>query len=197
MNKNSSILKSSLSVFGYHVGGLIISCIFCIGLGSLLSNTIGQIISQIIILVVYSLPIYQTVWGIGHSDMNKENFGHIKKDSLRGFKIGLISSIPVFIMTLLFVLSKFNLIYNFTWVFKFANAEIWPLINMIEISMYLPDYSYLEIFGVAAVTLIPTILIGSFYIMGNNDFSPVQKLIYKKKPDEKNATSSTPKSRIK
>ncbi len=189
MNNKDSILKSSLSVLGRHVGGVVISCIFCIGLSSLMVKPTGQIISSIIVLLIYMLPIYQISWDLGHRDLNRENFGHIKKDNFKGFKIGLIASIPIFVMTLLFVLSKFNLFYNFTWLFKILNAHIWPLINLIQISMFMPDYSIAETFGVAVLALISPLLIGIFYIMGNHDFSPMQRLVYKNKPKQKQPTS--------
>lgn len=181
--ERGSIFKTALSVFFTHIGATIMALIFCLGLSMLLIGTWGQIVSGVIVLLVYSIPLYSILWNTGNSDLNKQNFNRIEKDSFKGFKIGLLASVPVYVMTILFVLSKFGLFYNFVIPFKLANAYVWPFMNIIRNTMYLPDYTVLEVIATALLTFIPAVLCGIFYIMGNKDFAPMQKIIYKKKKD--------------
>ncbi len=194
LNENS-LIKPAISIFLRHLGGVIIAFIFFIGLSRfLVDNVTGQILCAILFLIVYSIPSYTALWSIGHSDLNKEKFGHLTKDNFKGLKIGLIASIPNYIFTLLFVLSKFNLFpYNLVVQFKFANAELVPLINLIEPKMYMEFFSVAEVFGIAALTLIPAVLCFFFYILGNRDFKPSHWLIYKKEPNEKKINTTNAK----
>lgn len=185
----NSLLKYVPSLFLRHIGGVILCCIFFIPASGSLTDTIGQIIWSVVFLIAYSIPQYVAFWSIGNKDLNAYRFGHIKKDAFKGFKIGLIISIPSFIMAILFILSKFSLFYNFTIPFKFLNAEILPLINLIQRSMYMPDFTVPQVLGVAALTLIPSILCGIFYQIGFRDFTPSQWIIYKNEKAKKNNTT--------
>lgn len=191
--KENSLLEPAISIFWRHLGGVMIAFIFSIPLSQfLVDNITGQIICSILFLFIYSIPSYTALWAIGHRDLNKEKFGHVNKDIYKGLKIGLIASIPSFIFALLFILSKFNIFpFNIVVPFKFVNAELFPLINLIQPSMYMPDFSIAEVFGIAALTLIPAVLCFFFYILGNKDFKPTSWLVYKKDTNEKktNVTS--------
>ena len=193
--KNSSLLKQAMGLLGSHFGGVLLSLIFCLGLASLMSNVWGLLVAQILVLFAYSYPTYATMWDYGHKDLNRFNYGHIPRDLYRGFKIGLVANIPVFILSILFILSKFGLFYNIVIPFKLLNAEIWPLINLIQPWAYMDKYAYWQVFLVALLPLIPVLIAGGAYILGNHDYSPMQKLVYKnKKKPVKPKTPPTIKS---
>lgn len=179
--KKITIGKQALGLLGSHFGGVVITLIFCFGLATLMSSTIGLIISQIIILLIYSFPVYSTMWEYGHKDLNRFNYGHIQRDKYRGFKISLVANIPIFILSILMILSKFDLFYNIVVLYKIINAEIWPLINLIQPSAYLDQYSIVQIIAVSLLPIISIFISGFAYILGNHDYSPLQKLIYKNK----------------
>lgn len=185
-SKENNTISLAISIFLRHCGGVIIANIFNIALARfVVDNLVGSLICSVVYLFVYAIPIYTAMWSIGHRDLNLEKFGHVKKKPYRGLLIGLLASVPTFVLTILFILSKFNLFYNFVLPFKMMNAEIIPLINIIQRSMYLPDFTVGEVFGVAALTLIPALLCGCFYLFGNFDFIPTRWLVYKKDKDEK------------
>ncbi|MEG0692979.1 MAG: hypothetical protein RR444_07840, partial [Oscillospiraceae bacterium] len=170
--------------------------VFCFGLAGLMSNTGGLLVAQILILLVYSFPTYSTMWEFGHKDLNRFNYGHIARDQFRGFKIGLIANIPFFLISLLFILSKFGLFYNIVIPFKLINAEIWPLINLIQPWAYMDKFAMWQVLLVAILPVIPVLIAGGAYILGNHDYSPMQKLVYKnKKKPAKPKTPPTIKSK--
>ncbi|MFZ2538035.1 MAG: hypothetical protein WAX04_03955 [Oscillospiraceae bacterium] len=179
--KEMTITSQAIGLLGAHVGGVLLSLIFCFGLAALMKNAGGLIIAQILILFVYSFPTYSTMWDYGHRDLNRFNYGHIKRDQLKGFKISLIANIPVFILSLLFILSKFGLFYNIAIVFKLMNAEVWPLINLIQPWAYMNKFAVWQVFLVALLPLIPVLIAGGSYILGNHDFSPMKVIVYKNK----------------
>lgn len=179
--KEVTMLKQATGLLGGHVGGIIIALILCFSLAGLMTNLWGLILAQIIIMIAFSFPVYSTMWDYGHKDKNRSNYGHITLDKYRGFKVAAIANIPFFIMGLLMILSKLGVFYNIVIIYKLVNAEIWPLINLIQPSAYLTDYNYFQIILVALLTLLPVAIEGVSYIFGINDFSPLAKLIYKKK----------------
>ena len=143
-NENRTDLKKAvLSLLWSHCGGIIVALIFCIGMSPLLFGN-GLWISTPIVLLVYSLPVYRTMWEIGHADLNRAHFGHITLNRWRGIQIGLLAMIPFFLTGVFFLLSKAGLFPNFVVLYKFLNAELWPVINLIQISMYLPDYNWFQ-----------------------------------------------------
>lgn len=189
--KELTLLKQASGLFGAHVGGIILSLIFCLGLAGLMGSVWGLILSQVLILLVYSFPSYSTMWDYGHKDLNRANYGHIEKDLYRGFKVGLIAHIPFFVLSLLLVLGKFGLFFNIVIPFKLINAEIWPLINLIQPKAYLDNFAIWQLLLVAILPLIPVLIAGGAYILGIHDYSPMQNLVYKNKK-KKPAKPHTP-----
>lgn len=177
-------VKTASAFFLGHIGGVIISFIFCFGLSSLFQGN-GIYILIPVVLFVYSYPAYGTMWNAGHRDMNAANFGHTVLHRWKGLVYGLAGMIPVILLSLAFILSKFGLLFNFVMPYKILNAEIWPIINLINTSIYLPDFSYGQVFLIALCSLIP-VLIGEFgYVMGTYDISIKQKLVYRKEQPDK------------
>lgn len=183
-NENRTDLKKAvLSLLWSHCGGIIVALIFCVGMSPLMFGN-GLWISTPIVLLVYSLPVYRTMWEIGHADLNRANFGHITLNRWRGIQIGLLAMIPFFLTGVFFLLSKAGLFPNFVVLYKFLNAELWPVINLIQISMYLPDYNWLQTIAVALlIHLIPVAVAEFAYQLGSRDFSIKQKLVYKGKKE--------------
>ncbi len=170
--------KTARAFFLGHIGGVIIAFIFCFGLSGLFEgNGIFALIP--VVLFVYSYPIYGTMWNAGHRDLNAANFGHTQLHRWKGLVYGLAGMIPVILISLGFILSKFGLFFNFVMPYKIINSEIWPIINLINTSVYLPEFTYGQVFLIAACSLIP-VLIGEFgYLMGTYDISIKQKMIYR------------------
>lgn len=187
-SKENSVFKQSLGIFFRHIATLIIMIFVVFYPFSVLlvknDNLTLQIICAVVFLLSYSVPIYIGMWSIGNKDFHKQKIDNSKKELFKGFKIGLIASIPNFIVAIIFILSKLNLFpYNITIIFKFTNIELLPLINMISNKIYLPDLSLLQVISMSLLTLIPSILCGIYYIVGNYDINLSQRLVYKENKD--------------
>lgn len=183
--KEHAFYRQVLSFLAAHVGGIIVSIVFCLGLSGISGSLTGRIITQIVVFLAYSFPIYKAAWSTGGREANLADYNHIKLDKWRGFKVGLCANIPWLITGILMILSKYGLFYNFMIPYKIINAEVWQLVNIIAPSIFLPDLSYLQVYAVAACTLIPVLLMGVFYILGIHRFAIVERIIYSNK-DKKN-----------
>lgn len=179
------LIKPALSFLSSHVGGLFMAALLCLALSGLMTG-VGLYLCIPLTLLVYGIPVYGTMWSMGMSDMNKANFGHIVLDRWRGAKLAAIGLSPWILCSVLFLLSKFGLFYNFVVVYKIINAEVWPAINALHVfagervSMYLPDFSYGQAVAAALFPLFPVLLAEFAYFLGTKDISLAQKLIYKK-----------------
>lgn len=174
------ILKPAVSLLWNHVGGLLACVVVCIGAGfaGLLQGN-GLWFSLIALLFLYSLPIYNNMWTLGHNDKNLADFGHIKLKPSRGILIGLLANSPNLLLGLLFFLSKFGIGWNITVLYKFLNPEIWPLINLIQPEISMLDFTVWQALLVALLPLIPVVIAEISYYLGTRDFSIGHKLVYK------------------
>ena len=185
------LIKPALQVMAAQAGGILLALIFCFGLAVLMTG-MGLLFCIPLVLLCYSVPLYNSMWGLGHSDGNKAHFGHIVLDPWRGVKISLIANIPWLCSGVLFFLSKCGLFWNFTVIYKIINAEVWPIMNAVQVfagqdvSMYLPDFAWWQVVVCALLPLLPVAVAHLGYSMGTRDISIVEKVLYvnKKKKAE-------------
>lgn len=180
--KDTTGLKSRvLSLIASHYGGVVISLIICLGLSTLMIGAPWQLlIAQLVAILAYAFPTYNAAWAMGHTDLNRANFGRIPRDKLYGFKLGAIISIPMYVMAILLILSRFDLFWNFTVIYRLLNAHTWPLLNLIHPTFEMESFGVISLILFAIVPSVATIAVtGIGYLFGNHDFSPMQKLVYK------------------
>ena len=176
--------KTVAAVLGSHLGGVIIACIFCFGMSTLLADGYFWVMIPLI-LALYSYPLYGTMWNAGLRDRNYDKRGHGELSKLRGFLYVAVALSPVIVMAILMVASKFGLFYNIVMLFKLLNAEIWPIVNAFTPSMYLSDFELWQIVVVSLLSIVIPMIIGEFgYYMGRRDISIKQKLIYQNAPKQ-------------
>ncbi|WMJ22959.1 hypothetical protein RBG61_13350 [Paludicola sp. MB14-C6] len=180
--------KDARDNFLSHIGGWIVCSIFAIAFLGFINDDkqpLIQLAIGVLFLIIYSFPVYGTMWRQGYRDLNKQQFNRVQKDVTRGFRVGLAAAIPYFVMVLLLFMTKLELFPNFLFVFRLLNAEIWPFINIINVSPWMPEFSWLQLIGVGLLTMIPAVLSGCFYLLGNHDIQPWNRLVYVKKKDVK------------
>lgn len=183
---NWKVFWKTVSAFFFsHIGGLLIANIFCFGLSSLFEGY-GFLIVIPVVLFLYSYPIYSSMWNAGHRDSNSAQFGHTVLHRGRGFLYGIVGSVPIIVISLGFVLSKFGLLFNFVIPYKLLNAEIWPIINVMSSSPFLPDFAVWQILLIALLSVAVPVLIGELgYLAGTYDFAVMQWLIYENNDKKK------------
>ena len=165
-NNRKVFWKTVSAFFLSHIGGLLIAIIFCFGLSSLFEGY-GFLIVIPVVLFLYSYPIYSSMWNAGHRDLNSAQFGHTVLHRERGFLYGIVGSVPIMLISLCFVLSKFGLFFNFVIPYKLLNA-VW------------------QIFLIAFLSIAVPIVIGELgYLAGTYDFAVMQRLVYKNKDKKK------------
>lgn len=187
MQKNHC-LKNALKLLTSHLGGVLVANIFCIIFSTLMANPKMAWIPAVVILIIYSLPIYGTLWTMGSADKNSEKYGKLQKNPFRGFVVGLIQNSPFILTGIMFLLSKFGIGWNIVIPFKLLNAEIMPIVNLLvsgENSVYLSSYTVFDAVIIALLPLIPVLFDGVYYLLGYFGISPWQMIVYKNKPAEK------------
>lgn len=178
---NTKYIKPAISVFLRMLGGSIIAFIFYFGLSAYTyENPVGQILTTILFLFVYSIPVYTVLHRFGDSDCNQAKLGNIKPKFYRGFLIGLLASLPQLIFGIIFILSKFVDMGNLIVAFKFINPYMVSIANFIQNSGYIADFTIPQVLLTASLSLVPAILCGIFYFIGYKQFIPTEWLVYKK-----------------
>ena len=121
--------------------------------------------------------IYNQLWQLGSRESNLVKFKSIKKDKLKGLKIGLIASIPSYIF---FVFAIINGKVNVA-LFAFLNAYLYDLISIIRGSVVtFGALAFWQVLLLGVILLIfPATAWGS-YLLGYNQFSISEKIVYKK-----------------
>lgn len=65
-----------------------------------------DIVTQVCNLIILAAFPYRKLWAQGDHDRNEINFGHLKEDTQRGLKVGLIADIPAILVYLSLWLGK-------------------------------------------------------------------------------------------
>lgn len=152
--------------------------------------TVGEELSANLICFVFTVLTllflnYNRIWTLGTNDNNKVKFGRVKEDKLKGLKIGLIASIPSFLLFVLAVLSRFGVLPQILFsIYKLANFHLFSINNIIfgsEVTITLAQIPLWR-FGVAFLPLLILPAISTVaYVLGYKDISLKEKLIYKDK----------------
>lgn len=125
--------------------------------------------------------VYTEMWKTGDSERNLADFGHVIPDAFKGFKIGLVASLPLIIAYAGLLFCKAGIIpdsyYN---IYRLLNSHVFLLItSILGAQPSLDGTSWFKvILSVLTVFVIPLICeLG--YILGARGISIKEKIIYK------------------
>ncbi len=126
--------------------------------------------------------IYHYLWELGAKDCNLIKFGHIKGDNLRGFKIGLIASVPNILFFAAIIIFKNGLFSGFNMPFyKFIVSYFYSFVELIlNGATRAAELSVMQIVALALMLLIIPVIAEIAYLLGLKGISVGDKLIYKK-----------------
>lgn len=157
-------------------------------LGSALESRTGQYAGYIIMLIVFTVLTYLELWKYGSGDRNLAAFGRMKRDYLRGLKLGLAAAIPFFAYNLYFAIFTYTQTVNSVvplGVLRLLNAHMMLVIN--TIFSLETDYTVVPLVSnltqaliVVAIPLFISVVSGIAYFFGFRDFSIISKTLYKK-----------------
>ena len=138
--------------------------------------------TQVINIFILMGFLYNDLWNLGANDNNLSNFGHKKIDKLRGFKIGLLASIPNFIFFIVLVVFKNSFMSGFNaQMYKFAVGYFYSFAELIlKGATSTPDLSALQILLLGALLFVIPAITAISYLLGLKGISLEEKLVYKK-----------------
>lgn len=181
-----SDLRIALSWLGSHVVALILCLIFSFSFISLASTTIIYVLIGTFSIVMYFGLMGGGAWKLGNDDLNKVKFNRRKEDLFRGFKIGMLTCVPMFLMAIALLLAKAELLPNFYIIYKILNGHMLAFINLIDgtfagvLAAYLTEVPWSRLVFVCLLNFITPIICGINYFLGYKDLMMMDKLIYKK-----------------
>lgn len=186
----ASYWKESLKLFGLHVLFAIVS-VFLLGSFSFVATSaVGSKIYSSVTALLYLSTLYSFVWQAGRKDVRYLNV--LKKHTgtdcqkiniWKGLWIGLLASIPSFIMLGLFIYASHAGGMYYVWVnisYRVYQAAFLAWLGNDNLSYF---------WNCIIVTVLVPLLSGVAYFMGTRQFSITERylpgLIYKKKKTDK------------
>lgn len=141
------------------------------------------VISQIICISTTAFFVYPSVWSYGNKDNNRVHFGRINEDKLKGFKVGIASMIPFFLLFIMLVVFALGVYKNFALIlYKFLNCYAFGFLDFIFGKAVCAGELKLWQFALIFVTLMIVPIVSHIaYLLGYKDISLIEKIIYKKK----------------
>ena len=141
------------------------------------------VIAQLVGLSTTALFIYPTVWECGNKDSNRVNFGRIKEDKLRGFKIGLAAMLPFFLLFIALIIFALGAYEKFAVIlYKFINCYAFGFLDfIIGDAVYVSDLAFWQYPLIFITLFIVPVIAYIAYILGYKDISVIEKIVYKKK----------------
>ena len=149
------------------------------GTGTVVFLTVSQIFCTLILISF----IYPKIWQLGTHDSNLVRFKHKKEDKLKGFKIGALAVIPHYIFLLFLAAAKYGVMPSFPMaLYKFLNSSFYSFIDIIVSgTVAVSDLALWRLLLLFILPLLIPAVAGAAYLLGYNNFSIGEKLVYKKK----------------
>lgn len=145
-------------------------------------NVVFLIVSQIFCILILISFIYPEIWHIGTNDSNLVRFKHKKEDKFKGFKIGAVAAIPNYLLLIFLLIARLGAFPSFpTALYKFLNSSLYSFIDIILGGAI--TAADLSLWRLALLFLLPLAIpavAGAAYLLGYNNFSIGEKLVYKK-----------------
>ena len=116
------------------------------------------------------------------SDSNLVKIGHIKKDMLKGFKVGMIGNAPFFILTGVVVAMAIKLAPKFYTVwYAFLSGHFYSFIIWISRgAKTLGELNVIQLVLFAIVQFVVPVVSGVAYILGFKEINIAEKIVYTK-----------------
>ncbi len=189
--KPKPIYVMGIRVFGYTVLGTVLCFLVLFFLGGLTEYTLGLVLIQFCNLFIYIPLLYSPMWLEGDKNNNMVQFGRMEEDLKRGFKIGAIAAIPSALVSILLLLSKAGLFYDFLVIYKIIAAQILPGLNLFTgTTSYITDLSWAAIIVLSLLPVFIPVFCGVGYVLGYKRIAIMQKIVYK---DSKKASRAKDK----
>ena len=177
---SKSIFSYGLSVFVRSIFASFMCLIMTMSITVISFNWIAQLIIQIFSLILFCTIPYSGIWDLGSSDKNKVAYHHIEEDKLKGFKIGLIATIPCFLTYLGLIVCKLFDVNLYLALFRIINPHFLVIFNyLLPPDGGMTQLSWLNILCVLPLSMLLPLVCLSAYWLGYKRISIIEKIIYK------------------
>ena len=140
-----------------------------------------RVIIQSIMLLLYYMLIYNTVWRDGFLEKNRVQCAFSVFDPLKGLKAGLYAVVPSYALWALMVaLSPFHV--NLDGIYRFLHFFAIDIINaFMQPNLPLQEHSFGQLLASTCFLAAIPVLCGVGYLLGYKRFSFTEVFIFKKK----------------
>jgi len=167
-----STWRFSIKALGYSIMGILVSFLIIVTFGIIDESLIFGFFISSITSLLYLGMLYSLSWNQGGKDKNYVQYGHMKKNIFRGFLSSLLLTVINLLLIMGFLLTKeetsinnlLNIIMRF-WLSPYLNFLIYFINNGLKV--------YLILFIIPA-----PVVLGISYILGYNDISIMQRIMY-------------------
>ena len=145
-------------------------------------KTVMLVIMQIFELIICGGLVYGYMWNVGNRDLNKVNFNREKRDFFKGMRVGLIATVPNFVMVILVIVAKIAGWSNWIFaIYKLMGAYYVPIVyKYILTDNILSQVSMWRIILSGLLMLFVPIVSTGAYMLGISDYSLLEHTLYKK-----------------
>ena len=150
------------------------------------AETVMNILSQILLLVLLGVFPYNTMWQFGSRDDTNVRYRGQKPDPWRGVKIGAIANIPYALLWVLLFFTKLGLLPGgYLQLYRLLAFPFFPYVSWLFGSASVAaDFGYGKILALIPTLLVVPAVCGVAYRLGGNQFSINEFLTFAKKKDE-------------
>lgn len=147
-----------------------------------------QVVSQILMLVLFAIFPYHILWEFGYRDDTNVRYKGQRPDPWRGFRIGGFATIPYAVLWILLMLAKAGVLpYGFDQVYRLSHFPYMPFVNWVMPAGSLQETAVWQLLLLLPILLYLPLVCGVSYRLGHKQFSIRERLVFaksEKKTDE-------------
>ena len=164
----SGIGYHSIRMFIWSLAYRIMCIVVSTSLIAIFNNKFGVIMTQIFCLGIILVLPYLRIYDIGFNDHNRINYGHIKRDRLKGLKIGLIVSVPYVFCSVALILARFSIVPPiYLSAFRMINSPYFSLCQtLLPPTLTITEQSLVAVIMVGLTAFTEPVVYGLGYRMG-------------------------------
>lgn len=185
MNK-SGIGFYSIRMFIWSLAYRIMCLIVSTSLVAILNNKLGVILAQMFCLGIILVLPYLRIFDVGFNDYNRINYGHIKRDELKGLKIGLIVSVPYILCSVALILARISIVPPiYLSIFRMINSPYFSLCQtLLPSTLTITEQSLFAVIVMALTVFTEPVVYALGYRMGLARISFTEQMGLRKPRDK-------------
>ena len=152
------------------------------------TQKIFDIISQIMMLIVFAIFPYHILWEFGNHDDTKVRYKGQKMDRLRGYRVGGFVAVPYLALWVLLMLTKCGVLSSgYVLVYRLATIPFMPFVNWVTNNGHLQNCSFVQLLLLLLMAVYIILVCGVSYQLGHKQFSIHEHLVFAKKENDESA----------